>query len=109
VSEIKCRLAPGEIQALGHWLSRFGTLRHKPYFIIRIPPDSTSTRKIPLTDELLHSMTKSGEFSLRFNPAVDSETILEILLCLEDRDPRTEHMISGFPRAINVERTIGTL
>jgi len=58
-----------------------------------------------LTDELLQSMTRSGEFSLRFNTAVDPQTMLEILLCLENREPRKEHMISGFPKVVNGDKT----
>lgn len=105
--EIRCRLAPGEIQALGHWLSRFSTHTHSPYFIIRIPGDSTSTRKIPLTDNLRETMTKSAEFSLQFNTGVNPKTTLEILFCLEDRESPREHMISGFPRMIDEDRTPG--
>ncbi len=101
--EIRCRLAPGEIQALGRWLS----LTHKPYFIIRIQHDSASKRKIRLTDESMQSMTRSGEFSLPFNKGVDSQTTLEILLRLDDHGK--EYMISGFPRTINEERSIGKL
>jgi len=100
--EIRCRLAPGEIQALGIWLSGFRSSTHKPYFVVRKPRDSTSTRKIALPDELVQSMTRSGEFTLQFNTAVDPQTTLEILLCLKDR----EHMISGFPRIIGDDKTI---
>lgn len=52
-------------------------------------------------------MTKSGEFSLQFNAGVDQQTILEILFCLEDREPPIEHMISGFPRMMDDDRTSG--
>jgi hypothetical protein len=52
-------------------------------------------------------MTKLGEFSLQFNAAVDQQTTLEILFCFEDREPPREHLISGFPRIINDDKTSG--
>lgn len=106
---IRCRLNNPETQALGHWLFKFRNpaSKHSPYFVIRKPLDSASTRKLRLSDETLRSMTKSGEFSLQFNSAVDHETVLDIMLCLEDRNPKREYMISGFPRTINNERNIG--
>ncbi|RFU29557.1 hypothetical protein B7463_g6774, partial [Scytalidium lignicola] len=105
--EIRCRLTDGETQALGHWLSRFSNGTHRPYFIIRRLHDNSLTRNISFTDELLQSMTKSGEFSIRFNAGVDQHTILEILLCIQDSEPPTAHMISGFPKIIDHDRTIG--
>lgn len=94
---------------MGLWLSRLGTPPHKPYFVLRKAYDNASTRKIPLSDDLLRTMAKSGEFSLQFNAAVDAQTMVEILLVLEDREPRQEHMISGFPRTISQDRNIGKL
>ncbi|KAE8453842.1 hypothetical protein EG329_007618 [Mollisiaceae sp. DMI_Dod_QoI] len=72
-----------------------------------VPAPSANARDITLTDELLLLMTSSGKFSLVFNAEVESHTTLEILLCLEDHEPRKEHMISGFPRTINYEGTVG--
>lgn len=105
--ELRCRLARGEIQALGQWLSRLGTPPHKPYFIIRQSRDSASPRRIWFPEELLRTMTRSGEFALPFIAAVNSQTMVEILLCLKGRMPRQEHMISGFPKVIDQGRGAG--
>lgn len=57
-----------------------------------------------LTEDILQSMTKSGEFSLRFNAGVEPKATLEILFCLEEHEPPREYMISGFPRIIDDNR-----
>jgi hypothetical protein len=54
-------------------------------------------------------MTKSAEFSLQFNAGVSPNVTIEILLCLEDRELPREHMISGFPRMIDDDRTPGKI
>ena len=107
--DIRCRLDPGEIQGLGHWLqSRYVTDSHRPLFLIRKVGDRGS-REVPFTDVILQNMKKAGEFSLPLTIYFEPRTQVEVLLCLEEHEPPREYLISGFPRSLNESDSPGRL